>query len=258
MIADGAASKPVSIMAPEPEQSRRTYPDMTIPILLVPGLNCTAEIYAHQVPALWRHGPVTVANHTSGASMSEIAAAVLSDAPPRFALAGFSMGGYIAFEIMRQASERVLKLALLDTSARPDSPEASEKRRSAIALTEQGKFSLVVSQSFPNAVHPDHVGSMELRALHTRMSMAVGPETYVRQQRAIIERVDSRPDLGSIKVPTLVVVGEADAITVPDMAHEMASGIAGAKLVVVPTAGHMALAEQHATVTAAMDEWLKG
>lgn len=229
---------------------------MTMPILLVPGLNCTAEIYAHQVPALWRFGPVTIANHTTGSSMAEIAAAILRDAPPQFALVGFSMGGYLAFEILRQARDRVSKLALLDTSARPDTPEGKDKRLAAIALTEQGKFNLAVSQSFPNAVHPDHVGDAELKALHVRMATANGGDTYIHQQTAIMNRPDSRPELGAIKVPTLVVVGDSDAITVPDAAKEMAAGIDGAKLVIVPTAGHMALVEQHAIVTAAMVEWL--
>lgn len=231
---------------------------MTTPILFVPGLNCTAEIYAHQVPALWQFGPVTIANHTQGSSMREIAASILRDAPPQFALVGFSMGGYLAFEILRQARGRVLKLALLDTSARPDTPEATEKRRTAIALTEQGKFNLAVAQSFPNAVHPDHVNNAELKALHVRMATANGGETYIRQQTAIIGRADSRPELGAIDVPTLVLVGDKDAITVPDAAREMAAGIAEARLVVAPRAGHMALVEQHAMVTEALVRWAAG
>lgn len=229
---------------------------MAIPILLIPGLNCTAEIYRGQLPALWQFGPVTVASHTDGANTAEIARSILADAPPKFALAGFSMGGYIAFELLRQAPDRVLALALLDTSARPDSPEATEKRRAAMALAEQGKFSLAVQQAFPNAVHPDHLDNADLKALHVRMAKANGPDVYIRQQQAIITRPDSRPDLAGIKVPTLVLVGEADAITPPDAAKEMAAGIDGAKLVTVPKAGHMALAEQPEIVTAAMVEWL--
>ncbi len=230
---------------------------MAIPILLIPGLNCTAEIYNAQLSALWRFGPVTVANHTRGGTMAEIAGAILADAPPRFALAGFSMGGYLAFEILRQAAGRVTALALLDTSARPDSPESIEKRRAAIALAGQGKFSLAIQQSFPNAVHPDHLDNADLRALHVRMAKANGPETYIRQQEAIIGRRDSRPDLAGIKLPTLVLVGDSDAITVPDAAREMANGIPDAKLVIVPKAGHMALAEQPDIVTTAMVEWLE-
>jgi len=229
---------------------------MAIPILLVPGLGCTAEIFKFQLPALWQHGPVTIANHTEGESMAEIAGAVLADAPPTFALAGFSMGGYLAFEILRQGRGRVTRLALLDTSARPDTPESSQKRRDAIALAEKGKYAQAVAASFPNAVHPDNRDDGELRALHTRMSLAVGPDVYIRQQRSIMSRPDSRPDLATIDVPTLVVVGEADALTTPEAAREMANGITGTKLVEVPKAGHMALAERPDVVTQAMQEWL--
>lgn len=230
---------------------------MAIPILLIPGLNCTAEVYRHQLPALWHFGPVTVANHTTGSTISEIAASILAEAPPHFALAGFSMGGYIAFELLRQAPGRVRALALLDTSARPDSPEATEKRRAAMGLAGQGKFTLAVQQSFPNAVHPDHLGNADLKALHVRMAKANGPETYIRQQEAIIGRTDSRPDLPGIRMPTLVVVGEADAITTPEVAEEMAANIPAARLLTIPKAGHMALAEQPELVTSAMVEWLE-
>ena len=103
--------------------------DNSMPILLVPGLGGSPRIYAPVVPALWRFGPVTVANHIRDDNMGAIARRILAEAPPRFALAGHSMGGYIAFEIMRQAPERVAKLALINTQARPDTPEATERRR---------------------------------------------------------------------------------------------------------------------------------
>ncbi len=101
----------------------------SLPTLLIPGLAASAWLYERQIPALWRFGPVMVANHTRQSSMAALAQDILADAPPRFALAGLSMGGYIAFEIVRQAPERVLKLALLDTSARADTTEQLEGRR---------------------------------------------------------------------------------------------------------------------------------
>src|SRR5215472_18836149 len=100
-----------------------------LPIVLIPGLTCSARLYADQIPALWRFGPVTVADHTRDDSMAAIARRILAAAPPQFALAGLSMGGYIAFEIMRQAPQRVTRLALLDTSARADTPERLAQRR---------------------------------------------------------------------------------------------------------------------------------
>ena len=107
--------------------------DNTMPILLVPGLVSSPRIYAPVIPALWRYGPVTVANHVRDDNMALIARRILAEAPPRFALAGHSMGGYIAFEILRQAPERVAKLALMNTQARPDTPEATTRRRGLVA-----------------------------------------------------------------------------------------------------------------------------
>src|SRR5215216_2417834 len=111
----------------------------SLPIVLVPGLNCSVRLYAPQLPELWRFGPVTVANHTRDDTMAAIARRILDAAPPRFALVGLSMGGYIVLEIVRQAAARVAKLALLNTGSRDDTPEAQGKRRVNIALAETGR-----------------------------------------------------------------------------------------------------------------------
>ncbi|MBN9344761.1 MAG: alpha/beta hydrolase [Devosia sp.] len=225
------------------------------PFLLVPGLNCDARVYAGVAQALWPFGPVTIASHQAGDRMEAIAKAILADAPPRFALIGFSMGGYICFEILRQASERVLKLGLLDTTARPDSEEATANRRRMVALANKGRFIEAIELTFPKSVHEDNASSSDLYALHRGMAEANGPAIYEQQQEAIIHRSDSRPLLGSIKVPTLVVVGEGDQITPPDAAREMHEAIAGSRLLVVPRAGHLALLEQPEPVHAALREW---
>jgi pimeloyl-ACP methyl ester carboxylesterase len=227
------------------------------PFLLIPGLNSTSEVFRDLTPALWSLGPVTVANHTEGDSIASIAAAILRDAPPRFALLGFSMGGYIAFELFRQAPLRVAKLCLLDTSARPDTPEATVKRRQKIAITRDGGFSKTLDGAFEDAVHPDHQGRADLRALSKAMSLALGPEIYMRQQEAIIGRVDSQPTLREIRVPTAVIVGDADKITPLEGAREMADGIAGATLTVVERAGHLAVLEQPEAVNGAIVAWAK-
>src|SRR5579863_8075734 len=111
----------------------------SLPIVLIPGLLASPRLYAEQIPELWRLGPVTVATHTRDDSMGGIARRILANAPPQFALAGLSMGGYVCFEILRQAAERVAKLALLDTSARADTPEASAMRRTQMALATGGR-----------------------------------------------------------------------------------------------------------------------
>jgi pimeloyl-ACP methyl ester carboxylesterase len=230
-----------------------------LPFLLIPGLNCSARIFAHQIPALWPFGAVSVADHTQdGSDMASIAAAILADAPPRFALAGFSMGGYLAFEIMRQARERVGKLALIDTSARPDAPEQSERRRAQIGLARQGRFSEIPTLQFSMLVDSSHAEDKALFAMQVAMAGEVGAEAFVRHQEAIISRPDSRGSLGAITCPTLVIVGESDKVTVPEAAREMAEAIAGATLVTIASAGHLALVEQPGAVNAALVEWARG
>lgn len=229
-----------------------------LPIVLIPGLNCTAAVFAGQVPSLWQVGPVTVANHLEGEGVAGIAAAILRDAPPAFALLGFSLGGYLAFEIIRQAPERVLRLCLLDTSARPDTPDSTAKRRERMVLAEAGRFAETADAAFELSVHPDHAGRAELRAQCVGMALENGAAAFVRQQQAIIARPDSRPTLAQVRVPTTVIVGDKDAITPPEVAREMADGIVGARLVVIERAGHMAAIEQPAAVAAAMMGWVKG
>jgi pimeloyl-ACP methyl ester carboxylesterase len=188
--------------------------------------------------------------------VAAIAANILAAAPPRFALAGVSMGGYLSFEVLRQAPERVVKLALLDTSARPDTAEQSAGRRALVERARTGQFPAVVDEIFPALVHPDHAGDTALLAVHRREAMVVGAEGFARQQAANIGRPDSRPLLAQIGVPTLVLVGEADRLTPPEIAREIADGIAGSRLAVVPGAGHMSLLEQPQAVNAALVEWI--
>ena len=196
------------------------------------------------VPALWRFGPVTVANHIRDDNMGAIARRILAEAPPRFALAGHSMGGYIAFEIMRQAPERVAKLALINTQARPDTPEASERRRGMIARAQGGGYRAVLDELFPGFVHPSRQGDESLRQLVYDMADDVGPEAFVRQQTAMIGRPDSRPTLAWIRCPTLVLSGDEDHTIPNSLSMEMADGIHGAKLVILPHCGHLPQPEQ--------------
>jgi pimeloyl-ACP methyl ester carboxylesterase len=115
-----------------------------LPILLIPGLNCSATLFANQIPPLWRFGSVVIANHTCGETVGAIAQEILKTAPPRFTLIGFSMGGYIAFEILRQAGERIARLALIDTGARADTAQQSERRLQRIAMAQSGRSARVV------------------------------------------------------------------------------------------------------------------
>jgi pimeloyl-ACP methyl ester carboxylesterase len=228
-----------------------------IPILLIPGLLCSPRLYAEQIPHLWRLGPVTIADHTRDDTVSAIARRILATAPPRFALIGLSMGGYIAFEILRQSPERVAKVALLDTTSRPDSPEQSTARRAQIALARDGRLDEVFDASFPRLVHPNHRADARVRQVLRQMADEVGIDGFVHQQSANMSRPDSRPGLGAIRCPALVLVGDRDELTPPERAAEIAGGIAGARLVEVPGSGHSSPIEQPGLVTRALLDFLQ-
>ena len=228
----------------------------SLPLLLVPGLLCSARLYAAQIAALWPHGPVTVADHRRDDTMEAIAARILADAPPRFALAGLSMGGYIAFAMMRHAPERIAKLALLDTSARPDTPEGKATREKFIAMAQAGKLHDVVETLTPKFLHRDHAKDENLRKIVRDMAHDTGPEAFVRQQKAIMSRPDSRPLLSEIGCPTLVLVGEGDELTPPELAREIHADILGTTLAVLPNCGHLSTIEQPDAVNSAMRHWL--
>ncbi|MGA9763649.1 MAG: alpha/beta hydrolase [Rhodomicrobium sp.] len=229
-----------------------------IPTLLIPGLADSARLYEGQIPALWRLGPVMVADHTRQSSMAGLAQDILALAPPRFALVGLSMGGYIAFEIMRQAPERVLKLALLDTSARPDTTEQMEGRRLRISMAQAGGFSAIPALMFPQLVHADRRDDRDLKAIVEEMALETGPEAFIRQQTAIMGRPDSRPTLSGITCPALVLVGDGDKLTPPAIAQEIAQGIAGARLEEIPESGHLSTLERPGLVTQKLVEWIQG
>jgi pimeloyl-ACP methyl ester carboxylesterase len=228
-----------------------------LPVVLIPGLTCTPRLYADQIPALWQFGPVTVADHRRDDSMEGIARRILAATPPRFALAGLSMGGFIAFEIIRQAPERVAKLALLDTGARPDAPEQTERRRMLMGLAKEGRYAEIPELAFPLYVHRNRHGDEALKRILREMAEATGVDAYLRQQQAILSRPDSRPSLAAISCPTLVLVGDSDEATPPELAREMAAGIRGSHLVVIPESGHLSTLEQPAAVTMALVEWLR-
>jgi pimeloyl-ACP methyl ester carboxylesterase len=231
--------------------------DNTMPILLVPGLASSPRIYAPVIPALWRFGPVTVANHIRDDNMGAIARRILAEAPPRFALAGHSMGGYIAFEIMRQAPDRVAKLALVNTQARPDTSEASARRRGQIARVRSGEFHAVLDELFAGFVHPSRRGDGALRQLVHDMGDDIGVDAFVRQQTAVMSRADSRPTLAWIKCPTLVLSGDEDNTIPNSLSVEMADGIPGAKLTILACCGHLPQPEQPQATADALVAWLR-
>ncbi len=227
-----------------------------LPLVLLPGLLCDPDLWSHQVAHLGEVATPAVLDLTGADSMAALACAVLDRSPDRFALAGLSMGGYVALEIMRRAPDRVVKLALLDTNAREDTPEQTARRNALVAISEKGGFERIVPTMLPNLVHPDRLEDWELVTRVEGMAAKVGPAAFRRQQAAIMGRLDSRPHLPAIACPTLVLCGRQDALTPPALHAEMAAGIPGARLAVIEDCGHLSSLERPQAVTALLRDWL--
>lgn len=231
---------------------------MRIPLVLVPGLLCDADLWRDQMMDLTDIAdPVVTLESFQHTSMEAIARAILAKAPPQFALAGLSMGGYISEAIMRLAPERVVKLALLDTGPRADTPEQTAARKGLIELAQIGNFKGVTPRLLPRLVHPDRLNDEPLISRITAMADHVGKDGFLRQQTAIMGREDQRPHMPGYKCPTLILVGRQDILTPLELHEEMASLIPGAKLVVVENCGHMSTMERPDAVNAALRKWLK-
>ena len=226
------------------------------PLVLLPGLLNTRRVFEHQAEALQDIAEIAIPELWHHETIAAMAEAVLEAAPPTFALGGFSMGGYVAFEVFRRAASRIERLALIDTQAAPDSPETRTRRQAFIEQTGLGRFHGVHPTLLPQIVHPSRLKDAAVVQPILDMAQEIGGEGFVRQQRAILGRPDSRPLLVEIEIPTAVIVGRQDLATPLPRAQEMAADIATAQLVVVEECGHVSPLERPAEVTAALRRWL--
>lgn len=225
-------------------------------LVLLPGLLCDSALWTHQATFLADICEPQVIDLTREDSIAGMATTVLNGAPDSFALAGLSMGGYVALEILREAPERVSRLALVDTSARADTREQQRRRRGLIALAQSGRFKGVTPRLLPLLVHADRLGDMELCDSIMRMAARVGQEAFVRQETAILGRPDGRHRLAEITCPTLLVYGRQDAMTPLEHGEEMAAMIPRARLAIIEECGHLSTMERPHAVTALMRDWL--
>ena len=193
---------------------------------------------------------------TQDDTIEDMAERVLAGTPETFALAGLSMGGYAGQEIMRQAPERVERLALLDTSPDADIPENKKQRQGFIAQLDLGPFWGVTGKLLPVLIHQDRLDDDVLVAVIKASAQNIGAEAFARQQHAIMSRPDGREDLKKIACPTLVLCGRQDALTPLTGHEEMAAAIPNASLVVIEDCGHLAPLERPAAVSSAMRAWL--
>ncbi len=229
---------------------------MTDPIVFVPGLLCTGALYGPQIEALRGKAECIVADHTRHDGMKAIVDSILDAAPDRFVLVGLSMGGYIALEMAEHARERMTRLVLMDTTARPDRPEQTAFRKELMALAGAEGIGPVIDRLLPLFVDEAHLSDAALVATVRKMAHDTGVDAFARQQTAIMNRKDARPDLGDVACPTLVVCGDRDRLTPPELSEELAAGIRGARLVMIEGSGHLTTLEKPGAVNAALLEFL--
>jgi pimeloyl-ACP methyl ester carboxylesterase len=233
---------------------------MKATLLLLPGLLCDRALWAAQIDALSDVCDPWVANLTRDETMEGMARRVLEEAPAQsFALAGLSMGGYVAMEIMRQAPERVTRLALLDTRATLDTPEETERRHELMRLaqTEPG-FSPITTRMLPLLVHPARAKDEPLIRVIHEMAERIGVEVYLRQQNAIMSRPDFQPGLRRIACPTLILCGREDVLTPLERHEEMVRMMPTARLAIIEQCGHLSTLERPYEVNVALRDWLGG
>jgi len=228
-----------------------------IPLALCPGLLLDGRLWQHQIAALSDIADCRVADFTTQDSIAAMARDLLRAMPRRFAIAGLSMGGYVALEAVAQAPERVSHLALLDTRAVVDTAEEAARRRGMMELAQKGEFKGVTTKLLPVLLHPDHLSDRPLVDLVTDMAAGVGREAFLRQESALLTRADREGFLPGITQPTLVLCGRQDRLTPLAHSAAMAKAIPQAELVVVENCGHLSTLEQPEAVNRAMRDWLQ-
>jgi pimeloyl-ACP methyl ester carboxylesterase len=227
-----------------------------LPVVFLPGLLCDEALWRNQIKSLESLANCHVASIVSEDNMAALARSVLSNAPPQFAMAGLSMGGYVAQEIMRQAPDRVLKLCLLDTSARADTPEQRSKRQLLLTMSKTGQFKGVTPRLLPLLIHKDRLNDQELTITITAMAERVGRQAFHNQQTAILNRIDSRSSLKDIRCPVQIICGSDDALTPPEVMREFAEAIPQARYDIIADCGHLSPLEKSTEVTDLLKRWL--
>jgi len=230
---------------------------MAEPLVLLPGMMCDARLFGPQIAELSADTAVMVAPITQGERIEEIASGLLDQLPKRFALAGLSMGGIVAMELLRRAPDRIARIALMDTNPLAETPVIAANREPQIVKARSGRMLEVMRDEMkPNYLAP---GPYRGEVLELVMDMAetLGPEVFIRQSRALQRRKDQQATLRKCKVPTLVLCGAHDALCPVKRHTFMAELIPFAELVVLDDSGHLPTLEQPSETTAALRKWMK-
>lgn len=230
---------------------------MTLPLLLLPGMMCDAQLYAPQLAAFSHRVPIHYSPLSDHDNVQDLAAAVLAHAPPQFALAGLSMGGIVAMEVVAQAPERVAKLALLDTNPKAELDEVKARRQPQIERVQRGELlTLMQNDMIPNYFRRDETPDTEIVATCEAMAMSCGVEVFIRQSIALRDRPDQQQTLKNVDVPTLIVCGDGDVLCPLERHTLMHELIPHSQLEIIENAGHLTTLQQPEAVNAALARWL--
>ncbi|MEL6293908.1 MAG: alpha/beta fold hydrolase [Pseudomonadota bacterium] len=229
---------------------------MTEPLVLIPGMMCNERLFQPQVAAFSSKRPVTVVVPKGSSSMAGLAQAVLATAPPRFALAGLSLGGIVAMQIIRQAPERVSRVALLDTNPLPDPPDKAPIREAQVEKVRRGALDEVMRDEMKPNYLADGPAKQDILDLCMQMANALGPEVFAMQSQAVQTRPDQSDTLRGVTVPALVLCGQEDRLCPVERHELMHDLIPESELVVIPCAGHLPTLEQPNRTNEALQAWL--
>ncbi|WP_113132435.1 alpha/beta fold hydrolase [Hyphomicrobiales bacterium] len=224
-------------------------------MLLVPGFMLDADLWRDVVPALSEFGPATYADLSQDSSIPAMARRALGEAPSKFVLVGFSMGGYVAREIVRQAADRVTALILIATSARGDSDVELQREKAIAGQTGSAVFKGLSRTAVVSSLHPDNAERVDIIARIQAAGQRLGGDVFRRQ--SMIDRRDERDDLKTIRCPTLVIAGEQDRLRSRTEALELHQGIAGSGFEIIEHTGHMVPMEAPQRLAAVIGEWLE-
>ena len=224
-------------------------------VVFIPGLTSTGALFGPQINSL-KERPIIIAETCGMDSIETMAKRLLDHTPEKFALLGMSMGGYVALEVIRQAPERVSRLALVNTNARDDTAAQTQLRHTQMEIAKKGGFHKIASMQYPQLIHPARHDDTALRQVVFDMAAEIGPEDFLKQQTAIINRPDQRPNLPAIQCPTMIIAGEEDSLLPLDRCREMHDAIANSKLHIIPDCGHMSTLEHPVHTSELVQDWL--
>jgi pimeloyl-ACP methyl ester carboxylesterase len=224
-------------------------------MLLVPGFMLDADLWRDMEPELARFGPIKHADLSQDGTLKDMALCALADAPPKFVLVGFSMGGYVAREIVRQAPDRVTALVLIATSARGDSDVQALRKAAISAQTDTASFRGLSGPAIASSLHPDNAARADLIARIQAMGQRLGGEVFRRQ--SLLDRQDERSTLGAIRCPTLVIAGEQDKLRTRAEVLELHHGIEGSAFEIINDTGHMIPLEAPESLGRTIRSWLE-